>query len=264
MNALPQMEATKERGATAVRGPWAKPIYTEGVLRRLAFEHPALLIFLSPREQEAKKSKSHPGLSGAFEDSGMDHPAITMFLACFVELERRGYIELRSSVATWGHPNGGGVWVTKKAPCGTVSGVAIELFNCISHAHALVQEIVRKFNRNHSQEAWVLHANIGEEEAKAFGYLLRQTWPKAGPWRWLARLGVGEDTQTIWVRNGLKARAARQAISILRGHIDEFRRKAPKLYEELHHSIVAGMVSESSPSPHPTFRLPHLRRRPAN
>ena len=264
MDALLQTEKPKEKRTPIAREHQSRHDYAEGTLHKLAFEHPALLLFLSPEWRAAKVSKSRSHLADAIGDLGEDHPTVTMFLACFVELARRGYIELKSSMSAWDHADGEGIWVTKKAPQIPASGVVAELFNCISHAHAPVQEIIRRFQERCYRDLWAMHTSIGEAEAKAYGYLLRQTWPKAGFSGWLARLGVGEDTQTVWVRNGLKARAARQAISILRRHIDEFQREAPKKYEKLCRNIMEGMISQGKPRPNPLFRLPHLRRHPAH
>ena len=264
MNTVEQIEIDIENKPDTAWGPRTKHAFNKGGLRRLALERPALLFFLSRGEDGTKRSKAptDPGMEPT--SHGSAHPTVTTFLACFIELERRGYIELRPSISPWSRPGGDGIWATKKTPMVPGSGMTVELFNCISHAYSPVQDIIRKFLQNDPENPWDLCIRIGQREAKAYGYLLRQTWPKAGIFRWLARLGLREETQTVWVRNGLKVRAARQASLILKEHISEFQRRAPMLYKGLCQSIMDGMVLRGSQSAHLTIRLPHLRRRPAH
>ena len=251
MNAI----ATTETVSKVVNVKAQGPLTENGVLRKIAFEHPAMVFFLSCQSRVKKRMTS----------ATQEHPTITMLLACFTELERRGYIELRAAAPTWVNRTPEETWAIKKIPQLHRSGIAVELFNCMSHTHAAVQGIVRKFLMRYRQNPWDLYLNIGSGEAKAYGYLTRQIWPKNGIGKCISLMGVGSDTQTIWVRNELKVRAARQASLVLKSHIDELRRKAPALYRGLRDDIIAAMsVRQSSKGSQRPVLLPQLRRRHAH
>lgn len=222
--------------------------FNEGALRRLAYEHPALLLYIIGNE------------SSSSEESR----TVTMLLASLVELERRGYIDMRPAVPTRREIYAGGVWVTKKVPQVLGSGIAVDLFRCIHHAHAQVQAVISRYIEKYSNDPWSLVSSIGQRDAKAYGYIYRQVWPRTGLSGLLARMGLGGDTKTIWVQNGLKGRAARQASLILKEHIEEFKRRAPELYRGIRRDIVEGLTSRKTSSPHYSFRLPHLIKRPAH
>jgi hypothetical protein len=228
----------------------------DGALRKIAFEHPALAFFLSGQDRVKRR----------MVNVTQEHPTITLFLACFTELERQGYIELTASSPASVHRSQEETWAIKNIPQLHRTGIAVELFNCMSHTHAAVQDIVRKFLTRYFQNPWDLWLNIGSGEAKAYGYLTRQIWPKSGIGKWLSLTGVGSDTQTIWVRNELKVRAARQVALVLKSDIDELRRRAPALYRRLRDDIVDAISSSRQPPKglqRPVW-LPQFRRRPAH
>jgi hypothetical protein len=222
--------------------------FNKGALRRLAYEHPALLLYIigndSPSSEESR--------------------TVTILLASLVELQSRGYIEMNPAAPTRQDLDNGGIWITKKVPQVLGAGLAVDLFECVSNAHAQVQEVIGKFVEKHSSNPWTLVSSIGQREAKAYGYIFRQEWPKTGLGGLLARMGMGPDTKTIWVRNQLKVRAARQASLILRERIEEFKRRAPRLYREIRNDIVESLTSRKSSGRQLSFRLPQVKKQPAH
>ncbi|MFQ5872684.1 MAG: hypothetical protein ACE5JL_02635 [Dehalococcoidia bacterium] len=223
-----------------------------------------MVMYLSSIEQAGEASKLRFRDFHGLVASEEDNPTVTVLMASLTELERRRHIDLMPPLSTWRHPGVDGVWATKRVSQIHGAGIPIELFNCISHAHVPVQVLVKRFLERYSQDPWSICRSIGRREAKAYGYLLRQTWPKSGLQRLLTRLGLGEDTQTVWVVNRLKARAARQASLIIRQQIDAYRRKAPQLYEALCRAITEGLAARQPANPHHAIRLPHLRKQPAH
>ena len=118
------------------------------------------------------------------------------------------------------------------------------------------QEGVRLINFRHEQACALA--------AQAYGYITRQTWPVRGIRGWLSRLGFCGDIQTVWVRNGLKSRDAKQASRLLRVHMDEYRSKAQGIYNALSESILEGMHRGEEPASRRIIRLPLLRKRLAH
>lgn len=264
MSAVQMIETMTEGPPSGLWGQTSRQEFNQGALRKLAFERPALLLFCSSWRQKAEESSLYSSFASHSESRGPDHPAVTVFLASFVELERRGCIEIGPPLSIWSRKNIEGVCATKKIPQVQGSGMAVELFDCISHAYSPVQEIVKKFLASYRKDPWNLHTAIGESEAKAFGYLVRQMWPATGIRGWLGQLGLGSDIETIWARNGLKARAAGQALRILRSHIEEFLQNSSGLYRGLRQSILEGMaLGETGVTQH-TGRFLHLRKRHAH
>ena len=231
---------------------------------KLAFEHPALVLCY-PRLKQAIDVSSLCHIPG--RDSGArgpNHPTVTMFLASFVELERRGLIELGPSASRGARRDHEGVWATKKSTQCQGTGTAAQVFNSINHGHSPVEDVVARFLKSYSRNPWSLALLIGIEEARDYGYIIRQTWPARGIKGWLSRLGFCDDIQSVWVRNGLKSRDAKQAYRILRVHMDEFRSKAHGIYNALSESILEGIHRGGEPTFRRIIKLPLLRKRLAH
>ena len=231
---------------------------------KLAFEHPALVLCY-PRLKKAIDVSRLCYIperdSGA---RGPNHPTATMFLSSFIELERRGLIDLGPSASRGVRKDHEGVWATKKSTQCQGVGTAAKVFNCITHGHSQVEDVVARFLKSYTHNPWSLALYIGIEEAKSYGYITRQTWPARGIKGWLSRLGLCDDIQTVWVRNGLKSRDAKQASRLLRVHMDEYRSKRPGIYDALSESILEGMHRGEEPAHRRIIRLPLLRKRLAH
>ena len=222
--------------------------FSRGALRRLAYEHPALLLYIMGNESSSSE----------------ENRTVTILLASLVELASRGYIDMKSAAPSPSDLYNGGVWITKKVPQVLGTGLAVDLFECVSNARAQVREVIGKVVDKNSSNPWALVSSLGQREAKAYGYIFRQEWPKTGLGGLFARMGMGPDTKTIWVKNQLKVRAARQASLILKERMEEFKRRAPQLYREIRKDIVESLTSRKASSPHYNFKLPQLRKRPAH
>ena len=231
---------------------------------KLAFERPALALCYPSLKHSTDASKlavqslKDPG------SHGPAHPTVTVLLASLVELERRGLIGIGGSASRTDPSEREVIWATKKAPYCPGEGTSAELFNCIAHGHSPLEDVVAKYFRDHPQDPWTLASYLGIQEAKWYGYLTWQMWPAKGIKGWLSHMGLAEDVQTLWVRDGLKVREATQASRLMRVHIDEFRSKAPALYEALRSSILEAVHKLEEPVAHRIIKLPHLTKRLAH
>lgn len=231
---------------------------------KLAFEHPALVLCYPHLKQAIDVSRLCYVPDRDSGARGPNHPTATMFLASFIELERRGLIDLGPSASRGARRDHEGVWATKKSTQCQGVGTAAKVFNCITHGHSQVEDVVARFLKSYTRNPWSLALYIGIEEAKSYGYITRQTWPARGIKGLLSRLGLCDDIQAVWVRNGLKSRDAKQASRLLRVHMDEYRSKRPGIYDALSESILEGMHRGEEPAHRRIIRLPLLRKRLAH
>ena len=231
---------------------------------KLAFEHPALVLCYPHLKQAIDVSRLCYVPDRDSGARGPNHPTATMFLASFIELERRGLIDLGPSASRGARRDHEGVWATKKSTQCQGVGTAAKVFNCITHGHSQVEDVVARFLKSYTRNPWSLALYIGIEEAKSYGYITRQTWPARGIKGLLSRLGLCDDIQAVWVRNGLKSRDAKQASRLLRVHMDEYRSKRPGIYDALSESILEGMHRGEEPAHRRIVRLPLLRKRLAH
>lgn len=161
-----------------------------------------------------------------------------------------------------GHGGTGGIWVTKKVASCSGKGMSVDLFNCIAHGYAALEEVVARYFRDYyRQDPWTLAQTLGMEEARAYGYVTSQQWPVSGVKRLLSRFGLSSDVQTLWVRDGMKIREATQASRLLRIHIDEFRANARGIYEGMRLGIAEAIDKLDEHLTPGIIRLPLLKKR---
>lgn len=231
-------------------------------IARIAFERPALA-FCYPSLKSASPS---PQLDVRFgkdsEKKGPNHPTVTLVLSSFVELERRDMIAIGSSAFMAGRGETSGMWVTKKVASCPGKGMSVDLFNCITHGYSALEDVVARYFRDYyRQDPWTLAPTLGRQEARAYGYVTSQQWPAPGVKRFLSRFGISSDVQTLWVRDGMKAREATQASRLLRIHVDEFRANSRSIYEGMRLGIANAIDKLDEHLTPGIIRLPLLKKR---
>jgi len=238
------------------------PLYHNGILERLAFERAALVSLSSlwkTRWIAESKLEALARSNGA--PHGPYHPTVSLLVTVFVELDKQGLIELGPSVS-WRHNEGyQGVWATKRATHCPGRGVSVRVFNCIAHGRSRIEDVVARFLEAYSKDPWTLATGAGIEEAIEYGFLTRQVWPKSGVSRWLSRIGLGNDVETVWIGDQRLAREAQQANRLQRKHVNEFRMRTLEVYEALRQGIVQGISKREGAAAHRVFQVPVMKKR---
>lgn len=231
---------------------------------KIAFERPALALCYPSLKHASAASNLMSKSALSADKKGPGHSTVTLLLSSLVELERRDMIAIGTSTLLASRKEAGGIWVTKKVPHCPGKGMSSDLFDCITHGYSSLDDvIVRYFRDFFRKDPWTLASTLGIEEAKAYGYLTTQQWPSRGIKGLLCRLGLVNDIQTLWVRDGRKVREATLASRLLRIHMDEFRLRARGLFEGMRVSIADAIDRLDEHLTPGVTRLPLLKKRSA-